>query len=99
QLAADTRPRRRPRPARQLALRLSRIVRTGGMATAMDARVTRSRTPGVRGVAILGSTGSIGTTALRVLSRQRDRFRVAALTAFNNAVLLSEQVAAFQPSF
>ena len=38
-----------------------------------------------RGVAILGSTGSIGTTALRVLERQRDRFRVAALTAFNNA--------------
>ena len=41
-----------------------------------------------RGVAILGSTGSIGTTALRVLERQRDRFRVAALTAFNNAELL-----------
>ncbi len=52
-----------------------------------------------RGVAILGSTGSIGTTALRVLDRQRDHFRVAALTAFNNAALLGEQVAKFQPSF
>ena len=41
-----------------------------------------------RGVAILGSTGSIGTTALRVLDRQRDRFRVAALTAFANSALL-----------
>jgi 1-deoxy-D-xylulose-5-phosphate reductoisomerase len=52
-----------------------------------------------RGVAILGSTGSIGTTALRVLDRQRDHFRVAALTAFNNAALLGEQVDKFQPSF
>jgi 1-deoxy-D-xylulose-5-phosphate reductoisomerase len=53
----------------------------------------------VKGVAILGSTGSIGTTALRVLSRQRDKFRVAALTAFTNAELLREQVAEFQPAF
>src|SRR5215216_3737346 len=52
-----------------------------------------------RGVAILGSTGSIGTTALRVLDRQRDRFRVAALTAFNNAALLEEQVSRFSPRF
>ena len=52
-----------------------------------------------RGVAILGSTGSIGTTALRVLDRQQDRFRVAALTAFSNATLLAEQVARFRPPF
>jgi 1-deoxy-D-xylulose-5-phosphate reductoisomerase len=51
------------------------------------------------GVAILGSTGSIGTTALRVLDRQSDRFRVAALTAFNNAELLREQADRFHPSF
>ena len=53
----------------------------------------------VRRVAILGSTGSIGTTALRVLSRQRERFQVSALTAFNNAALLREQEAEFRPSF
>ena len=52
-----------------------------------------------QGVAILGSTGSIGTTALRVLARHSDRFRVTALTAFSNAELLREQVAAFQPRF
>jgi 1-deoxy-D-xylulose-5-phosphate reductoisomerase len=52
-----------------------------------------------KGVAILGSTGSIGTTALRVLSRHDDRFRVAALTAFSNADLLKEQTAAFAPTF
>jgi 1-deoxy-D-xylulose-5-phosphate reductoisomerase len=52
-----------------------------------------------RGVAILGSTGSIGTTALRVLERQRARFHVAALTAFSNAALLAEQAARFTPAF
>ena len=53
----------------------------------------------MRGVALLGSTGSIGTTALRVIDRQRHRFRVAALTAFANTTLLAEQVARYQPSF
>ncbi|MDQ3242621.1 MAG: 1-deoxy-D-xylulose-5-phosphate reductoisomerase, partial [Gemmatimonadota bacterium] len=48
-----------------------------------------------RGVAVLGSTGSIGTTALRVISRQSDRFRVTALTAHSNAGLLREQAEEF----
>ncbi len=52
-----------------------------------------------RGVAILGSTGSIGTTALRVLARQRERFHVTALTAYANAALLGEQATQFAPSF
>jgi len=52
-----------------------------------------------RGVAVLGSTGSIGTTALRVLARQQDRFRVAALTANHNAALLETQVEQFAPAF
>ena len=52
-----------------------------------------------RGVAILGSTGSIGTTALRVLARQRTRFHVAALTAFSNAALLEEQVGQTSPAY
>ena len=51
------------------------------------------------GVAILGSTGSVGTTALRVLERHADRFRVAALTAHSNATLLREQVDRFAPSY
>jgi 1-deoxy-D-xylulose-5-phosphate reductoisomerase len=52
-----------------------------------------------RGVAILGSTGSIGTTALRVLERQQERFRVVALTAFSNGTLLREQAARCAPDF
>src|SRR5262245_51901293 len=65
----------------------------------MVADLGATMTKGTRGVAVLGSTGSIGTTALRVLDRQADRFRVAALTAFNNAELLREQVDRFHPSF
>ncbi len=52
-----------------------------------------------QGVAILGSTGSIGTTALRVLDRHRDRFAVRALTAHANAALLRRQVEAWTPTF
>ena len=53
----------------------------------------------MRGIAILGSTGSIGTTALRVLSRHQERFRVSALTAFGNATLLQAQVEEHSPTF
>ena len=55
--------------------------------------------PLVQGVAILGSTGSIGTAALRVIDRHRDRFRVAALTANANAALLGEQATHWSPPF
>ncbi|HEX3867627.1 MAG TPA: 1-deoxy-D-xylulose-5-phosphate reductoisomerase, partial [Gemmatimonadaceae bacterium] len=65
----------------------------------MGAVVTSTVAGAPRGVAILGSTGSIGTTALRVLSRQMDLFRVAALTAFSNAALLAEQATRFKPTF
>ena len=51
------------------------------------------------GVAILGSTGSIGTTALRVLARHRSRFHVAALTANSNARVLAEQAKATGAGF
>jgi 1-deoxy-D-xylulose-5-phosphate reductoisomerase len=50
-------------------------------------------------VAILGSTGSIGTTALQVIRRHPQTFQVAALTAFGNAALLEEQIREFQPTF
>jgi 1-deoxy-D-xylulose-5-phosphate reductoisomerase len=52
-----------------------------------------------QGIALLGSTGSIGTTALRVIARHEERFSVAALTAFNNGPLLKEQEEQFHPPF
>jgi 1-deoxy-D-xylulose-5-phosphate reductoisomerase len=51
----------------------------------------------MQGVAILGSTGSIGKSALAVLSRQRDRFRVVALTARDNAAALARQTSEWTP--
>ncbi|MBA3260771.1 MAG: 1-deoxy-D-xylulose-5-phosphate reductoisomerase [Gemmatimonadales bacterium] len=53
----------------------------------------------MRGVAILGSTGSIGRTALDVLRRQRDHFRVVALTAGRNRDALAAQAAEWRPGF
>ena len=44
-----------------------------------------------RSVAVLGSTGSIGTQALDVIARNPDRFTVAALSAGGNVDLLARQ--------
>ncbi|GAB2997438.1 1-deoxy-D-xylulose-5-phosphate reductoisomerase [Cyclobacterium sediminis] len=49
-------------------------------------------------VAILGSTGSIGTQALDVIEQHSDKFEVEVLTAFNNKDLLIQQALAFQPN-
>ena len=47
----------------------------------------------MRGVAVLGSTGSIGESTLAVLARHRDSFRLVALTAGHNRERLEAQVA------
>ena len=52
-----------------------------------------------RGIAILGSTGSIGTATLNVVARHPDKFRVVALTAFANATLLRQQVQQTRPAY
>ncbi|MBA2373262.1 MAG: 1-deoxy-D-xylulose-5-phosphate reductoisomerase [Chloroflexi bacterium] len=49
------------------------------------------------GVAVLGSTGSIGRQALDVLESLSDRFRVVALAGGTNAAVLAEQTARFRP--
>ena len=48
-------------------------------------------------LAILGSTGSIGQSALAVVDAHADRLRVAALAAGDNAALLAAQVARYCP--
>jgi 1-deoxy-D-xylulose-5-phosphate reductoisomerase len=48
-------------------------------------------------LAILGSTGSIGTQTLDVVSRFPDEFRVEVLTAGNNIKLLAQQASRFLP--
>ncbi|MEY4597124.1 MAG: hypothetical protein RLZZ506_1550 [Bacteroidota bacterium] len=51
-----------------------------------------------KGIAILGSTGSIGTQALEVLAAYPDYFDLQVLTAGKNADLLIEQALKFQPN-
>ena len=48
-------------------------------------------------ISILGSTGSIGTQALDLVSRHPDRYQVTALTAYAQADRLFEQVRRFRP--
>src|SRR5262245_33226694 len=48
-------------------------------------------------IVILGSTGSIGTNTLDIITRFPDEFRVAGLTAGNNDDMLEEQIRRFKP--
>lgn len=49
-------------------------------------------------IAILGSTGSIGTQSLEVIESYPDKFEVSVLTAHSNADLLIEQALKFKPN-
>jgi 1-deoxy-D-xylulose-5-phosphate reductoisomerase len=50
-------------------------------------------------VAVLGSTGSIGTATLEVMQQFPERFSVVALSAGSNSVLLEKQIKAFSPKY
>lgn len=50
-----------------------------------------------KNIAILGSTGSIGTQAFEVIDLLKDRFNVIALSAGNNIKLISEQIEKYKP--
>jgi len=52
----------------------------------------------MKGVAILGSTGSIGQSALSVVDTHPDKLRVVALAAGGNAARLAEQAAKYRPA-
>jgi len=51
----------------------------------------------MKSISILGSTGSIGTNSLRVISSFPDCFRVVGLAGGKNIRLLAEQIEAIQP--
>jgi 1-deoxy-D-xylulose-5-phosphate reductoisomerase len=70
------------------------VAQTQTRAQAADA-VPRAR----RGVALLGSTGSIGRSTLDVLRRHGEHFRLVALTAGRNRDELESQVAEWHPSY
>jgi len=58
-----------------------------------------ARLRGPRGVALLGSTGSIGRSTLDVLRRQPEHFRLVAITAGSNRDELESQVREWRPVF
>ena len=53
----------------------------------------------MKNIAILGSTGSIGTQTLDIVERFPDRFNIISLVAQRNVQLLSDQIKKFQPQF
>lgn len=52
-----------------------------------------------RKISIIGSTGSIGTQALEVIEKLRDKFEILALAGGSNIELLKEQAEKFRPKF
>jgi 1-deoxy-D-xylulose-5-phosphate reductoisomerase len=51
------------------------------------------------GVAVLGSTGSVGESTLDVLSRHPGRFRLVAIAANTNAAKLARQITTWRPAY
>ncbi|MHC4666137.1 MAG: 1-deoxy-D-xylulose-5-phosphate reductoisomerase, partial [Planctomycetota bacterium] len=53
----------------------------------------------VKRIAILGSTGSIGKNALRVIDALGTGYEIVALTAHSSVELLAEQTRRYKPNF
>ena len=60
--------------------------------------MSSEQNPNIRRIAIFGSTGSIGTQALKVIDTNRDKFSAEVLTAHGNEDLLIEQARQFNPN-
>jgi len=52
----------------------------------------------VKAITLIGSTGSIGTQTLDIVSQYPDQFRIVGLAAGNNVEMLAAQIRQFQPS-
>src|SRR6185369_5490504 len=59
----------------------------------------RTGSSGMIGVAVLGSTGSIGESTLDVLARHPDRFKLVGLGANRNVAKLAAQVLRWRPAY
>ena len=53
----------------------------------------------IKKIAILGSTGSIGKNALRVIEALGPQYKICALSAHSNVELLAEQTKKYKPQF
>ena len=50
-------------------------------------------------IAILGSTGSIGTTCLNIFKKNKEKFNIVLLTANSNYKLICKQIKNFSPKY
>ncbi|MGL6167078.1 MAG: 1-deoxy-D-xylulose-5-phosphate reductoisomerase, partial [Fusobacteriaceae bacterium] len=53
----------------------------------------------MKNITILGSTGSIGTNALKVIKEKKDKFKVIGISGYSNFDLLKKQIEEFQPKY
>lgn len=53
----------------------------------------------MKNIAVLGSTGSIGTQTLDVVEKNPDRFKIIAIVANSNDQLIEEQIRKFKPEY
>lgn len=53
----------------------------------------------IKGITVLGATGSVGKSTLAVVDSLRERFRVIGLTACSNEPLLRELIERYQPRY
>ncbi len=51
----------------------------------------------MKNISILGSTGSIGTSTIKVIKTNPDRYRIVGLSAGNNIALIRQQIEEFRP--
>src|SRR4029079_12097419 len=87
-------PNPSPRSAFRSIRTACRLVRRAGRAAGLRQTGPVPSVPAQRRVVLLGSTGSIGTQAVDVVTRAADRFRVVALAAHgSDPGLLAEQAA------
>src|SRR5262245_46765452 len=66
--------------------------------TTEDTESTGGYFRGMKRIAILGSTGSIGQSALAVVDAHADRLTVTGLAAGENVERLGEQIARYKPA-
>jgi phosphatidate cytidylyltransferase len=105
----SARPWRHPGPHRQPALHPSPLLRARGPVLLFRLRQTMKYIsglsspvfdrPGPRTLAILGSTGSIGVSALKVVAKNRDDLDVVALAGARNMTLLARQADQLRPAY
>src|SRR5512145_549378 len=51
----------------------------------------------MKNISILGSTGSIGTSTIKVIKTNPDMYRIVGLSAGNNIALIKQQIEEFRP--